>query len=123
MIVARVSIVVTIWWLIAITAAHLMPAPVESAAKIGGLASVQIPGLSELPIPVERTAFDLAQRGFREADEDAIETAFSEYEWISVSHRQVVRVLSIDGPAVEVELLEGQHAGRRGWLLMRQLTF
>jgi len=122
-VVARAALTASLWWLTIVVAAHCVPAPAESAPKIGATATIQVAGLPSLPIPVERTAFDLAQRGFRESDEDAIDRAFTEFEWIAVSHGQTVRIVTLDGNAVEAEVLEGVHAGRRGWHLLRQLVF
>src|SRR5688500_9550157 len=84
--------IVVIWWLlIAAVAAQTLPAAVASAPKadaglaVGQTARIHLPGLSWLPIPVERAAFDEAERGYRESDDDAIEHAFTAYEWIRVS--------------------------------------
>jgi hypothetical protein len=127
--IASLTAIVLSWWvLIAVVTVQTLPAPLASASTaktelaVAQSARVDLPGLSSLPIPVERAAFDEAQRGFRESDEDAIEHAFTAYAWIEVSHRQAVRVVAIDGEAVEVELLEGRHAGRHGWLKTRQLS-
>jgi hypothetical protein len=127
--VVRLAAMVMIWWLLLATATvQLLPAPVASAPKggpgvpSGRTARVHLPGLSSLPIPVDRAAFDEAQRGFKEGDEEAIEYVFTAYVWIEGSHGQAVRVVTIDGEAVEVELLEGRYAGRRGWLKTRHLS-
>jgi hypothetical protein len=114
--------VVTWWLLLAMVIAHVLPASVESATS----EYVNLPGFvsadSRLPIPVERVAFDESQRGYRESDEEAIDHAFTVYEWIEVSHRQAVRIVTWDGEAAEIELLEGRHTGRRGWLKAAQLS-
>jgi hypothetical protein len=126
--VVSLTVIVLPWWLLIGAAVQTLPAPAASAPKAGAevsfgqTARIHLPGLSSLPIPVERVAFDESQRGFRESDEDAIEHAFTAYAWIEVSHHQSVRVVAIDGGAVEVELLEGRHAGHRGWLKTRQLS-
>jgi hypothetical protein len=77
---------------------------------------------SALPIPVERVGFDESQRGYRESSEEGIDHAHTAYEWIAVSHGQAVRIITRDGDAVEVELLGGWRAGRRGWLKNAQLS-
>jgi hypothetical protein len=127
--IASLTVIVLSWWiLIAAVTVQTLPAPVALASTartelaVAQSARIDLPGLSSLPIPVERAAFDEAQRGFRESDEAAIEHAFTAYEWIEVSHRQAVRVIAIDSEAVEVELVEGRHAGRRGWLKTRHLS-
>jgi hypothetical protein len=121
--------IVVIWWLlIAAVAAQTLPEAVASAPKaeaglaVGQTARIHLPGLSWLPIPVERAAFDEAERGYRESDDAAIEHAFTAYEWIRVSHRDAVRVVMVDGEATQVEMLEGPAAGNRGWLKVRHLT-
>jgi hypothetical protein len=67
-------------------------------------------------------AFDEVQRGYRESNEALIDHAYTAYEWIEVSHGQAVRIVTPDGDAVEVELLEGRYQGRRGWLTARQIS-
>jgi hypothetical protein len=129
---------VAIWWFLVAGAVTLaMPTTAASAPKADSTAvipradiaasadrtaRVHLPGLSSLPIPTERQAFDEAQRGFQESDESAIERAFKTGDWILVTHDQPVRLTAIDGEAVEVEILVGVHAGRRGWLKARQLV-
>ena len=81
-----------------------------------------MPAYPLFPIPVERAAFDEAQRGYRESDEDAIEHARTTSEWIAVTHGQEVRIVTRDGETVEVEVLEGRYHGRRGWLKASQLA-
>ena len=120
--------VVTWWLLIAGVVVPSLPKPAASAPKtgaglaVGQAARVHLPGSDWLPIPVARAAFDESQRGYRESDEDVIEHAFTAYEWIRISHGQAVRVITIDGEAIEVELLDGGYAGRHGWVKPRQLT-
>lgn len=87
----------------------------------GTTAHVLLPGLPRLPIPVERAAFDEYQRGLRESDEDALARAEAASDWLTVWHGLAVRVLRVDGEAVQVTLLDGPEAGRAGWLKARQL--
>ena len=112
------AIVVTWWLLIGVVVVQTTPAPVVLAEDVG---HVYLPGLSWLPIPVERAAFDESQRGYRESDEAAIERAFTAYEWIWVSHHDAVRIVTVDSEAIHVEMLEGPHVGRQGWLRPRHL--
>lgn len=122
-------VVVATWWLlIAGIVAMAMPSRAASAPKVehrvapGQLASVYLPGLSWLPVPVDRQAFDEAERGYREADEAAVDRAFDDYEWIRIAHGQRVRVVAADDRAVLVELVEGSYAGRRAWVKPRHLV-
>ena len=120
------GIVVTWWLLITGIVTMTMPAPPVLAATVGpGLvpgqaARVFLPGMSWLPIPVERAAFE-TQRGYRESDAAATEHAFTAYEWVRVSHDDAVRVVTVDGEAIQVESLEGVNIGHRGWLKPRHL--
>src|SRR5262245_58964473 len=116
------AVVVIGWWMVlAATVTLLLPAPAASAPGAwfrplpGSRAHLWQPGMTWLPVPVSRLAFDAAQRGFAESDEDAIEFAFSVSEWIPVSHGTDVRIVTVDGEAVEIEMLKGPSAGRRGW--------
>ena len=56
-----------------------------------------------------------------ESDEEAIEFAFAASEWIEVSDRTAVRIVTVDGEAVQIEILDGPWAGRQGWVNPRQL--
>ena len=126
--VAFVVAVVAWWLLIGGAVALTMPLPAASATPApfavaaGRTARVHQPGMPSWPIPVERQAFDEARRAFEESDEAALEHAFSAFEWIQVEHGVAVTILSVDGEAVHVELLEGPRLGRRGWLRPRHLS-
>jgi hypothetical protein len=119
--------VVAAWLVIAGAVASTLPAAAESTPTAGLLAvpgrtaRIHQPGLPDWPIPVDRHAYDEYHRGARESDDEAIEHAFAAFEWIAVSDRQAVKIVEVDGEAVQVELLEGRHVGRRGWLQPRHL--
>jgi hypothetical protein len=126
--VGGLAALVMIWWLfIAAVVVQISSGPPVLAASVGmGLVPGQtartfLQGMSWLPIPVERAAFDEYQRGARESDEDAMEHAFTANAWIRIAHHDAVRVITVDGEAVQIELLEGGFAGHRGWLKLRQL--
>jgi hypothetical protein len=118
----------TCWLVIVGALVLMMPAPGAAAPKGGGIlvpgwtAHVNQPGMPDWPIPVDRRAYDEYHRGFRASDEEAIEHAFAASEWIKVRDRQAVRIVDVDGEAVQVELLEEPSAGRRGWLKPRHLA-
>jgi hypothetical protein len=38
------------------------------------------------------------------------------------SHGQLVRIVTVDGDAIQIELLEGLEAGHRAWLKARNLA-
>ena len=88
---------------------------------LGYEAHLKQPGMRSWPIPTSRLAFDAANRGFAESDEDAIEFAFAVAEWIEVADRNRVRILAVDGEAIHVEILDGPSAGRQGWVKPRHL--
>jgi hypothetical protein len=125
--IAFTALVVTWWLLIAGVITQVAPAPAASSpGRLHGLAPgqrarIHQPGIPHWPIPVEREAYDEFYRGTREGDEDAIDRAFAISEWLPVEHGQAVMVIEVDGETVHVELLEGQHADRRGWVKARNL--
>jgi hypothetical protein len=126
---AGIGAIVLAWWLlVAAAVALLSPTPAVAVLKVAvGLpAYVHLPGLvpayPSFPIPVERAAFDLAQRGYRESDEQMLNDAASLYVWVTVTHGQRVTVIATDGTVAQVELLNGPYAGRRGWLKHEQLV-
>jgi hypothetical protein len=129
----RLGMGVAAWWLlIAGAVALLLPAPAVAVPRgatrptAGVTAHVDLPGMvlqrNWFPIPVQRAGFDLAQRAYRENDDAMLEEAFSAYEWIAVTHRQAVFVITVDGEVVRVQLLDGPDAGWRGWLKISQLA-
>ena len=121
-------LVVVGWWIVvgAIVSTTL-PTPAASAPKIGlSLLSGQTrhikqPGMTSWPVPTDRAAFDEYNRGVQESDDAAIEAAFETYEWVQVADGQAVRIVQVDGEAIQVELLDGQNAGRQVWLKPRHL--
>lgn len=126
---AALTAIVVVWWLLIAGAVVLtLPQRAASAPRAsvvyvaGQTARIHQPGMASWPIPVERLAFDESRRGFREGDEAAIDHAFDAFAWIQVSHHEAVRILVVDGDAIQVELLDGRSAGHRGWLTAKHLT-
>jgi hypothetical protein len=125
---ALAAVVISWWLLLGSAVTWLMPEPIASAtpkpfaAVPGQTARIHQPGIPSWPIPVERVAFDEARLGFQESDEVAIMHAFAAYEWIDASHDQLARIVTIDGDAIQIELLEGLYAGHRAWLKARNLA-
>jgi hypothetical protein len=119
---------VACWCLLAGALVLAMPAPgaaaprVAAAVTLGRSAHITQPGMPDWPIPVDRLAYDEYHRGFRESDGEAINHAFAAFEWITVRDGQAIRIVEVDGDAVQVELLEGASVGRRGWLKPRHVT-
>jgi hypothetical protein len=105
-----------------------MPAPSAAAQRdaavlvAGSTAHILQPGMMDWPIPVDRRAFEEYHRGALQSDDEAIDHAFAAFEWIKVRDGQAVRIVEVDGQAVEVELLEGASVGRQGWLQPRHLA-
>ena len=88
---------------------------------VGGVAHVYAPPLQTWPIPTDRATYEDYQRAVRESDEGGITDVIARPGWVSVADREAVQVVTVDGDAVQVEVVGGQHAGERGWLLARQL--
>jgi hypothetical protein len=121
-------LVVVLWWLtLGAIVVTLVPRPAASAPtdayrpSPGAQAHAEGIGRGPLPIPVDRAAFDLAQRGFAESDDAQIDEAFEGYEWIAIAEHIAVRILQVDGAAAQIEMLDGPYAGRTGWLQTRHL--
>jgi hypothetical protein len=79
-------------------------------------ASIHVGGLDHYFLVVSRAGFDAIWDAASRHDQRALALAFSLYETIPVVNGQRIRVLRSVVDAVEVELLEGTHAGRHGWL-------
>src|SRR5688572_5502922 len=123
------AILVVAWWLsVAAVVVAVLPESAVSAPRAafvvapGRVAEIEQPGMSTWPIPVERAAFDALRRAYVEGDEDAIEQASRATAWLWVVHGEGVHVVSVDGEAVQVSMLEGENIGKRGWLLKRHLS-
>jgi hypothetical protein len=110
-----------IWWVL-LGGVFVWLLPERVAAAPGQRAYIRQPGIRDWPVPTTRLAFEEFQRGTRESDESAIEGAFAAAEWLTVNHGDEVQIVTMDGEIVEVELLDGWYAGRRVWLMRRQLT-
>jgi hypothetical protein len=110
--VIGVTIGLVTWWLlIAGVLVLTMPAPVASAPKAGLIVApgqtgrIHQPGMPDWPVPVDRRAYDEYRRGSRESDEAAMDHAFAAFEWIKVSDGQAVRIIDVDGEAVQPHLV------------------
>lgn len=123
-------IVVMIWWLlIAMTIVILLPGQEAAVAQTAGVpmegqaARIDLRRTWPLLIPVDRWAYDhdAGYDGFRSDDLDGITLPRAGSAWIKVWHDQLVRVVAVDGDAVQVEVLEGYYRGGLGWLAARQL--
>ena len=121
------GLAVAVWWLlIAGSIAGTLPAPVAVAqtpefVTPGSLVQVSAPPRVRWSIPVSRVEFDAYNVAFDMGDEAALEASLAATEWLPVADLEVVRVVQVDGVAVQVEILAGAFAGRRGWLKVRQL--
>ena len=73
-------------------------------------------------IPIDRDTFDDYAQAVWDDDGDALAEALSRPGWIAITDRQAVRIVDIDGAAVQVELLDGQHAGVQAWLKAHHLS-
>jgi hypothetical protein len=103
------------------TPANVIAATVMLPLVVGSTVHIYAPPLQAWPIPVGRETFDDYQRAVRDDDEGALTELASRSGWLAVADQQQVRVVTVDGSAVQVELIDGQQVGGRGWLLARQL--
>jgi hypothetical protein len=117
------------WWLlIAGTIVLVVPTADQEAraslfgSPIGRTAYIYVPSRVPWTIPIDRGTFDDYYQAVWDDDGDAIAEALSRPGWIAVADRQAVRVVDVDGAAFQVELLDGQHAGVRGWLKRQHLS-
>ena len=120
---------VTGFWLVAFWLASLtVPEPARAARTptvailSGSLVHIYAPPLKEWPIPIDRTTFDDYRQAVLTDDEGGLTGMVSRSGWIPVSDRRRVRVVTVNDNAVQVELVDGELAGERGWLLSRQLV-
>ena len=118
-------VVVASWWLVIFgMVALLAPSRARAASSpivAGRMATIYAPPLQAWPIPIERSTFDDYHRAFGADDEGALTEVVSRPGWVTVADRQRVSVVVVDGEAAQVEILDGPHAGGRGWLKTRQL--
>ena len=116
------------WLLIVATIVLTVPTPDQAAktslfgSPIGRPAYVYVPSRVPWTIPIDRATFDDYYQVVWDDDGDAIAEALSRPGWIPVTDRQPVRIVDIDGAAVQVELLDGQSAGGRAWLKVHHLS-
>ena len=119
--------VLACWLVIASAIALTVPTP-EHAAKVSALAdpigdsaSISVPSRVAWTIPTDRGTFDDYYEAVWVDDGDAITEALARPGWIAVADGQAVRIVAIVPEAVQVEMLDGQHAGERGWVKAHHL--
>ena len=114
--------VLACWCMIVATIMLAVPTP-EQAAKvsafgspIGRSASISVPSRVAWTIPTDRGTFDDYYHAVWVDDGDAINEALTRPGWIAVADGQAVRIVDVVPEAVQVEVLDGQYAGERGWV-------
>jgi hypothetical protein len=123
--VLRVS---AFWLLIVGTIMLTVPTPEQAAKRslfsspVGRLAYIYVPSGVAWTIPIDRSTFDDYYQAVWDDDGGTIAEVLSRPGWIAVADRQPVRIVEIDGAAVQVELLGGQSAGVRAWLKVHHLN-
>jgi hypothetical protein len=117
---STLAIVVISWWLLLGAAliwvspdplAKAMPTPFDVVED--QIARVHHPGPIRWAVPVNRAGFDAFERGTREGSQTLIDEAYELSEWIEAAHGQAVKIITVDGDAIQIEVLEGMYAGRR----------
>jgi hypothetical protein len=73
-------------------------------------------------LPTDRRAYVAYRQGAPSGDQDFVDQAYGDFQWIWAAAGQAVRIVDLDGEAVRVELLDGASVGRQGWLQPRHLT-
>ena len=114
---------VTVWWVLILGAVGLVvPAP-DVAGKPttvafvpGHLAHIYAPRGDTKLIPVDRAAYVDAGSTVVAIGGQAFTQTPARPGWITVLHGQAVQILTMDGDAAHVEVVEDPGAGDRGWL-------
>jgi hypothetical protein len=116
------------WLMIAAAIVLTVPTP-EQAAQVSAFASpigrsayIYVPSRVAWTIPTDRGTFDDYYHAVWVDDGDAINEALARPGWIAVADGQAVRIVDIVPEAVQVELMDGQHAGARGWVKAHHLN-
>ena len=120
--------VFTFWLATAAAIVLTVPAPWEAArisapaSPIGRPAYISVPSRVDWTIPTDRGTFDDYYQAVWVDDGDAINEALARPGWIAVADGQAVRIVDIVPDAVQVEVVDGQHAGVKGWVKAHHLN-
>jgi hypothetical protein len=114
-------LVVVGWWLLLGGAFVWLVREPTVLATTGQTARIHRPTVPAHPVAANRAGLDAFQRSIRENDEGLREEAYVVSMWFAVSHDQLVKIIAVDGDAIQVELLEGLYAGRHAWLTTQDL--
>jgi hypothetical protein len=116
------------WWLAVFgLVAALAPASTDatqnlpSVIVLGVSASIHAPPAVGWLIPIDRQTYDDYWVAFGEDDEGALAEVLSRPGWVTVANCERVRVVITDGESIQIEVLDGVHSGRLGWVKMWQL--
>ena len=114
---------VMIWWLLifgVITLTAPTPEIVGQMSRFvfvpGQSASISSPSGATWLIPTGRVTYDDYASAVRNDDGAGITSALEQPGWVVVLHGQLVRIVSVDRDAIQVDLLESPNTGGRGWL-------
>ena len=124
---AALGLAVAAWWLLIVgSVVGTVPAPAVVAqipdfVSPGRSVQISVSPRVRWSIPVSRAEFDAYNLAVDMRDETALDSSYAATEWIPVADLEIVRIVQVDGEAVQVELQDGAFAGRRGWLKARQL--
>lgn len=86
----------------------------EPGPAVGAEGQVVLVGRWDYPVAESRRAHDVIERAMRDNDLKAIAAVSDEV--FLIRHDTRVRVVRRDGRLLLVQVQDGQHAGRSGWL-------
>lgn len=72
---------------------------------------------------VQEVAYGMQEKALQERDSKTLSWIWSAYEWLDVPTGTRVKIVQDDPPTrIQVEIADGPHLGRRGWLAPNYLA-
>jgi hypothetical protein len=117
------TIVVVVWWLLlGGSIIWIMPGPIVTAAPTLGVVTagetVRIAQSGGQPLPAarDRSSFNAMRLALAARYEGGATESGTEIESVDLEAGQTARALMVDGDAVLIELLDGDHIGELAWV-------